>query len=86
MPVLEEIYNRPSSDLDDGLGILLAWACTETGQWQQAEPLLRVNPLPQAPALGTFSSLLFPRLFFCEARCSINRGSAKKRRATTGCS
>jgi hypothetical protein len=46
------------------LGVLLAWAYEQTGQWQKAEPLLRLNPLPQAPALGTFSSLYFPRLFF----------------------
>ncbi len=61
---LEEIYGRPTSELDDGLGVLLAWAYEETGQWQKAEPLLRLNPLPQAPGLATFSSLYFPRLFF----------------------
>jgi tetratricopeptide (TPR) repeat protein len=62
--VLEEIYRRPTSELDDGLGVLLAWAYEETGRWQKAEALLRINPLPQAPGLGTFSSLYFPRLFF----------------------
>jgi tetratricopeptide (TPR) repeat protein len=64
VPVLEEIYRRPTLDLDDGLGVLLAWVYEETGQWQKAEPLLRLNPLPQAPALGAFSSIYFPRLLF----------------------
>jgi tetratricopeptide (TPR) repeat protein len=64
VPVLEEIYRRPTLELDDGLGVLLAWAYEETGQWQKADPLLRLNPLPQAPGLTTFSSLYFPRLFF----------------------
>jgi hypothetical protein len=64
VPVLEQIYRRPTAELDDGLGVLLAWAYEETGQWQKADPLLRLNPLPQAPGLATFSSLYFPRLFF----------------------
>jgi tetratricopeptide (TPR) repeat protein len=72
--VLEEIYGRPTSDLDDGLGVLLAWAYEETGQWQKAEPLLRLNPLPQAPGLATFSSLYFPRLFFLRGALLAQQG------------
>ena len=64
VPAIQEIYRRPTNDVDDGLAVLLAWAFEETGDWQKAEPLLRVNPLPQAAGLPMFSSLYFPRLFF----------------------
>jgi len=61
---LEEIRRRPTSEQDDGLDVLLAWAYEETGDWQRAEPLLRLTPLPQASGVPMFSSLYFPRLFF----------------------
>lgn len=62
--VLKRIYDRPTSDPDDGLGVLLGWAYEESGRWQEAEPLLRVNPLPQAGGLPMFQSLYFPRVFY----------------------
>ena len=61
---LRQIYLRPTNELDDGLAVLLAWAYEESGEWQRAEPLLRLTPLPQAAGLPMFSSLYFPRLFF----------------------
>jgi len=61
---LQDLYQRPSTELDDGLAVLLAWAYEETGDWQRAQPLLRLNPLPQASGLPMFSSLYFPRLIF----------------------
>jgi tetratricopeptide (TPR) repeat protein len=64
VPVLEDLYRRPTGELDDGLAVLLAWAYEETGNWRRAEPLLRLTPLPQATGLPIFSSLYFPRLFF----------------------
>jgi tetratricopeptide (TPR) repeat protein len=62
--VLEEIHRRPTGEQDDGFDVLLAWAYEETGDWQRAEPLLRLTPLPQPSGLPMFSSLYFPRLFF----------------------
>jgi tetratricopeptide (TPR) repeat protein len=62
--VLQDLYQRPTGELDDGLSVLLAWAYEESGQWQRAEPLLRLTPLPQAAGLPIFSSLYFPRLLF----------------------
>jgi tetratricopeptide (TPR) repeat protein len=61
---LQQIYQRPTTDLDDGLAVLLAWAYLETGQWQTATPLLRLNPLPQTSGLPMLASLYFPRLFY----------------------
>jgi len=78
VPVLEELYGRPTSDPDDGLGVLLAWAYEETGQWQKADPLLRLNPLPQAQAVGTFSSLFFPRLFFLRGAVLDRQGQTRE--------
>jgi tetratricopeptide (TPR) repeat protein len=71
---LQEIYRRPASDLDDGLAVLLAWACEESGDWQRAEPLLRLTPLPQATGLPLFSSLYFPRLFFLRGAVLAREG------------
>ena len=75
---LEEMFQRPTSDLDDGLAVLLAWACEETGQWQKAEALLRLNPLPQASGLPLFSSLHFPRLFFLRGAVLDKEGQRRE--------
>jgi tetratricopeptide (TPR) repeat protein len=64
MQALQDLYQRPTAELNDGVAVLLAWAYEETGQWQRAEPLLRLTPLPQAAGLPVFASLYFPRLFF----------------------
>jgi tetratricopeptide (TPR) repeat protein len=61
---LQDLYRLPTAEQDDGLAALLAWAYEESGDWQRAEPLLRLTPLPQAAGLPMFSSLYFPRLFF----------------------
>jgi tetratricopeptide (TPR) repeat protein len=58
------IYARPTTGLDDGTAVLLAWTYAETGEWQRALPLVRLNPLPQAAGFSMFTSLYFPRLFF----------------------
>ncbi len=61
--ILQGIYQRPTGELDDGLAVLLAWAYEETGDWQRAETLLRLTPLPDGSGVPMFSSLYFPRLF-----------------------
>lgn len=75
---LRQIYGKPTNELDDGLAVLLAWAYEETGQWQRAEPLLRLTPLPGpegAPTgLPMFSSLCFPRLFFLRGAVADRQG------------
>jgi len=71
---LQQIYRRPACDLDDGLSVLLAWAYEESGDWQRAEPLLRLTPLPQAAGLPMFSSLYFPRLFFLRGAVLARQG------------
>ena len=61
---LQDLYRLPTGEPDDGLAVLLAWAYEETGDWQRAEPLLKLTPLPQPSGLPVFASLYFPRLFF----------------------
>jgi tetratricopeptide (TPR) repeat protein len=75
---LEEMFQRPTNDLDDGLGVLLAWAYEVAGQWQKAEVLLRLNPLPQAAGLPLFSSLYFPRLFFLRGAVLDKEGQRRE--------
>src|SRR5579862_6488391 len=74
LQALEEIYRRPTNEPDDGLNVLLAWAYTETGQWQRAAPLLRLTPLPQGAGLPMFSALYFPRLFFLRGKVLEREG------------
>ena len=62
--VLQDLYHRPATGLDDGLSVLLAWAYAESGDWRRAQPLLRLTPLPEATGLPMFSSLYFPRIFY----------------------
>lgn len=64
VPALQELYRHPTTEPDDGLAVLLAWAYEETGDFQHAEPLLRLTPLPQGAGLPLFASLYFPRLLF----------------------
>jgi len=61
---LQDLYRRPTGELDDGLAALLAWAYEQSGDWHRAEPLLRLTPLPQASGQPMFASIYFPRLFF----------------------
>jgi hypothetical protein len=77
---LQDLYRRPTNDPDDGLAVLLAWAYEESGDWQRAEPLLRLTPLPQASGLPMFSSLYFPRLFFLRG-VVLDRGSHRREAA-----
>jgi len=72
---LEEIYRRPTNNLDDGLAVLLAWAYEESGDWQRAGPLLRLTPLPEAAGLPVFSSLYFPRLFLLRGALLDHQGN-----------
>lgn len=74
LPLLQQIYRRPTTAPDDGLAVLLAWAYLETGQWQAAEPLLRLDPLPQATGLPAFAALYFPRQFFLRAEVLEKQG------------
>jgi len=78
--VLQELYKRPAPDPDDGLAVLLAWAYAESGDWQRAEPLLRLNPLPQAAGVPIFSSLYFPRLFFLRGAALEREGHGTEAR------
>ncbi|HVN06191.1 MAG TPA: tetratricopeptide repeat protein [Bryobacteraceae bacterium] len=74
VPVLRELYERPTNDPDDGLAVLLAWAYIETGDFDRAEALLRLTPLPQASGLPLFSSLYFPRLLSLRGRVLEHEG------------
>lgn len=73
---LQEIYQRPTNEFDDGLAVVLAWAYAESGDWKHAQPLLRLSPLPQGAGLPLFSSLYFPRLFFLRGAVLRQEGQA----------
>lgn len=74
VPVLRDLYQRPTNELNDGLAVLLAWAYEETGDFEHAEPLLRLTPLPQASGLPLLSALYFPRLFYLRGAALAHEG------------
>jgi hypothetical protein len=59
---------------DRSTAIQLAWALVETGKFQDAAPLLRLNPVPAASGLGPFFGLYFPRLFQLRAIVAEKEG------------
>jgi Flp pilus assembly protein TadD len=75
--VLERIYE--SSNADPGVPIELAWTYMETGREQEAEPLLRFNPVPAG--LPAFGDLYFPRIFELRARLAKKLGRADEARS-----
>ena len=75
---LRQIYLRPTNELDDGLAVLLAWAYEESGEWQRAEPLLRLTPLPPSGRLAHVFVPIFSASVFSARR------SARPRRSSSG--
>ncbi|HZT30394.1 MAG TPA: hypothetical protein VFA33_10950 [Bryobacteraceae bacterium] len=73
-PVLDQLYRSTDPSADWELPVLLAWAYTATGRWQDAAPLVARNPIPDVRNLGSEPSLWFPRLFFLRAAVLERQG------------
>ena len=72
-PFLEKQYEATPPLADGQVRLLLAWAYTETGRFNDAERLLRICPLPMSgePLL---ESLVFPRYLFLRAQALEHQG------------
>jgi hypothetical protein len=80
-PILKRMYDRSSPVSDDSERFLLAWSWLEAGHWQDAAPLLRLNPIPQLTGPGPLISLYFPRMFYLRAMAAEKDGKSDIARA-----
>jgi tetratricopeptide (TPR) repeat protein len=80
-PILKHMYDHTSPTSDESARILLAWSRLETGQAQDAAPLLRLNPIPQLTGPGPLVSLYFPRIYYLRARQAAKDGKPDDARA-----
>jgi tetratricopeptide (TPR) repeat protein len=73
--ILKRIHDTTSPNADEGVSILLAWSLLETGRVQDAAPLLKLNPVPQATGVGPMTAFYFPRLYELRALAAEKLGN-----------
>ena len=78
--ILKQMYDNGIPLADEGLPYALAWTYLETGNTQEAKPLLRPNPSPNANGPGPFASFFFPRLFFLRGELAEKAGKRDEAR------
>jgi Flp pilus assembly protein TadD len=79
--LLEPMWRNGAQLTDEGLPVLLAWCYLETGKPEQAEALLRPNPIPPSTGPGVFSAFYFPRLFYLRGALATRAGRQEDARA-----
>jgi Flp pilus assembly protein TadD len=79
--VLEPMWRNGAPLTDEGLPVLLAWCYVQTGKTNEADPLLRFNPVPPTAGPGAFTGLYLPRLFFLRAIQGAKAGRQEEARA-----
>jgi Tfp pilus assembly protein PilF len=72
--VLRRLYDAGNDAGNEGLPVLLAWSCLETGRDKEAAPLLAFNAVPPVTGPGLFTSFYFPRIFELRARLEEKPG------------
>src|SRR5436305_1385645 len=75
-PILKQLEEQTAPGADRSTAIELAWALVEAGNFKDAAPLLRLNPIPSAAGMGPFFGLYFPRLFQLRAVVAEKEGKA----------
>lgn len=80
IPHLRRIDARVGTSGDRGSAITLAWALIESGNLQEAAPLLRLNPVPAVDTSVAFIGLYFPRLYQLRAVVAEREGKADEAR------
>jgi Flp pilus assembly protein TadD len=80
VPHLRRIEARGGAGGDRSAAIELAWALIESGNIQEAAPLLRLNPVPGTDNSGAFAGLYFPRLYQLRAVVAEREGKADEAR------
>jgi hypothetical protein len=68
VPVLQDLLARAQFEGPEPVPTLLAWSLVETGQWEQAAPLLNSYSINQFVGEQIFTPLVFPRILELRAR------------------
>jgi hypothetical protein len=68
IPVLQDLLARAQFEGPEPVPTLLAWCLVETGQWEQAAPLLNSFSINQFVGEQIFTPLVFPRILELRAR------------------
>ena len=79
--LLKQLYDGANPSADQGLPVLLAWTCLETGRANDAAPLLRFNPLPSSSGASMFAPFYFPRIYYMRGLLAEQQGKPGEARA-----
>jgi Flp pilus assembly protein TadD len=77
--LLRQMIRRTPPAAAGELRILAAWALIESGQPEEARPLARLYPLPEAPGEPAFGSLAMPRVLLVRSRLAPPDEAARLR-------
>ncbi len=80
--LLRRIYENAGSSPEAETPVDLAWALIETGNFKDAAPLLRLNPVPQATGPNALMAVSFPRIFRLRAQLAQKENKAEEARAS----
>jgi tetratricopeptide (TPR) repeat protein/TolB-like protein len=68
LPFLRRSWEQMNPNTEEGMPVLLAWAMSESGQWNGLTSMVGPTPIPAAAGPGLLASLYFPRLFYLRGR------------------
>jgi Tfp pilus assembly protein PilF/TolB-like protein len=71
---LQRLYDATGITINEGLPVLLAWTHIESGNFDAAAPLLKLNPVPPHTGVNTFMPLYFPRIFELRSMVAAKAG------------
>jgi len=77
---LQRLYDATGIAINEGLPVLLAWTHTESGDFEAAAPLLKLNPVPPHTGVNTFMPLYFPRIFQLRSTVAAKAGKTDEAR------
>jgi tetratricopeptide (TPR) repeat protein len=80
---LQRLYDATGIAINEGLPVLLGWAHIETGDFEGAAPLLRLNPIPPHTGVNTFMPLYFPRIFQLRSMVAAKAGKTDEAKQYT---
>ena len=77
---LQRLYDATGIAINEGLPVLLAWTHIESGNFEAAAPLLKLNPVPPHTGVNTFMPLYFPRIFELRSIVAAKAGKTDEAR------
>ena len=78
--ILKQLEDHTPTTPDRTTAIQLAWALVETGNFKDAAPLLRLNPIRSTTGASPLFPVIFPRLYQLRAIVATKEGRADEAR------